>query len=246
LKPQSPVITISTTPAPVVDGPPDWEVNFSLMAFAKFDPKITTEYFEVRESAKGGLGAFAIKDIEEGTVLLEELPLFKGDFGNIYDEYQKFTEKQTAEYLSLHAWKGSSRGDTETITCIFATNRYVFVCLFNHCTYSNCYFVSFRLTEFDDGIFLKCSRFNHSCHPYASCTYNYNEETDKLKISALRDISIGEEITISYSRDPSSLYENYGFHCDCFGCQQLPLPPPEATTNDLELNTGGSRVYIEW
>jgi hypothetical protein len=40
---------------PAVEDPPEWETNFSLSAFVKCDPKFTTEYFEVRDSAKGGL-----------------------------------------------------------------------------------------------------------------------------------------------------------------------------------------------
>jgi hypothetical protein len=51
--------------------PPEWETN-SLSAFVKCDPKFTTEYFEVRGSTKGGLGAFALKEITKGRILLKE------------------------------------------------------------------------------------------------------------------------------------------------------------------------------
>ncbi|EPE33933.1 SET [Glarea lozoyensis ATCC 20868] len=185
------------------DGPPAWEINYSISARPQFDPTFRTEYFEVRSSQNKGLGAFAMKNISKGTCIMEEPPLFRGNFDKVYHEYHKLTEEEADEYLSLHAWTGSSRRDTQKISCIFATNR-------------------FRMSEDEDGIFLKCSRFNHSCHPFATCTYEYDEETDRLRITALRDIKAGEEITISYTRDASSLYDNYGFNCDCPACKAQP------------------------
>ena len=73
------------------------------------------------------------------------------------------------------------------------------------------------------GIFLTCSRFNHACHPHATCTYTWDEQQKKLIMSTLRGIVSGEELTISYmgwSVDRRILKHNYGFNCDCPGCLQ--------------------------
>jgi hypothetical protein len=86
------------------------------------------------------------------------------------------------------------------------------------------------------GIFLKSSRFNHACHPYATCTYAFNNETNRLVTSAIQDIEAGQEITISYCGygDPSSLPENYGFYCDCPKC-----PSPEEAAARAKFFSGG-------
>ncbi|KAK2785807.1 hypothetical protein FQN52_008222 [Onygenales sp. PD_12] len=77
------------------------------------------------------------------------------------------------------------------------------------------------------GIYATISRINHSCIPnsYASS----EEETQSTSIYAVRDIEVGEEITISYSADEtfdtrqSILKASFGFECDCKICT-LPLP----------------------
>ena len=46
---------------------------------------------------------------------------------------------------------------------------------------------------------------------------------ERMKISTLRDIVAGEELTISYmgwSVDRNLLQQNYGFQCDCPGCME--------------------------
>ena len=71
------------------------------------------------------------------------------------------------------------------------------------------------------GIFLNSSRFNHACHPYSTCTYQWDKHQDRLVVTTLMDVAEGEELTISYigwSNNTSRLYENYGFWCDCQGC----------------------------
>jgi hypothetical protein len=58
------------------------------------------------------------------------------------------------------------------------------------------------------------------------------------------DINEGDEITVSYSRDPESLYENYGFHCDCPGCPDV--WPEVGEENDLSLISGVGPFYITY
>lgn len=88
---------------------------------------------------------------------------------------------------------------------------------------------SFEIRGGEGGIFLKCSRFNHACHPWANCTYRVIERK-YLKVSALCDIAKGQELTISYTNNPDKLPAYYGFYCDCAGC---PLPPVACKSNML-------------
>ncbi|KAG9238044.1 hypothetical protein BJ875DRAFT_361009, partial [Amylocarpus encephaloides] len=116
----------------------------------------------------------------------------------LYEAYHSFTEEQAAAYLSLHPWAGYPGYDKSKVKCIFAANRFS--------------------TGPNSGVFLKSSRYNHACHPFATCTYRFDITSNTLSTIVLNDIAIGQEITISYSPDPKSLYSNYGFYCDCPGC----------------------------
>lgn len=86
------------------------------------------------------------------------------------------------------------------------------------------------MTDSKSGIFPKSSRFNHACHPYATCTYTYSKEQGRLIVTTLRDIEVGEEITISYCGrgSPNNLMANYGFYCDCLGCPTPKVAAREA------------------
>lgn len=46
------------------------------------------------------------------------------------------------------------------------------------------------------GLFLTCSRFNHSCN--ANAAYSWDERNDLENIIALKDIDVGDEITVNY------------------------------------------------
>lgn len=47
-------------------------------------------------------------------------------------------------------------------------------------------------------ISLPVSRLNHDCRPNAA--YHFNTDTGKMEVRAVRDITAGEEITVSYIR----------------------------------------------
>ncbi|KAE8449536.1 hypothetical protein EG329_008145 [Mollisiaceae sp. DMI_Dod_QoI] len=161
----------------------------------KSDPLFVTEFFEVRRSLKGGYGAFATRDIEVGTVIMTEKPLLRANLSTFFHEHEKLSTEQKADYQSLYACPGLSE---DRRFSIFMTNRFE---LLGSC-----------------GIFIKSSRFNHACHPHRSCSYRWNEELGCLVTTAINPIKKGEEITIRYNPNPSTLYGNYGFDCDCPSC----------------------------
>ena len=94
-------------------------------------------------------------------------------------------------------------------------------------------FVRFEVSRREGGIFLKCSRFNHACHPWANCTYRA-VEGKRLKVTTLFNIAKGQELTISYTNIPEKLPGFYGFYCDCPAC-----PSPEMAAERANLLRGG-------
>lgn len=83
-------------------------------------PLFTTEYFVVKPSEKKGFGAFAIRDITKGTVIIAEKPLFLGEITQIYCAFEEMTKEQQTQYLSLYGFPGV---DLNRILRIYKTNR---------------------------------------------------------------------------------------------------------------------------
>lgn len=73
-------------------------------------------------------------------------------------------------------------------------------------------------------IFEKESRINHSCAPNAQ--YDWWIKARVHEIMSVKDISAGEEITVSYlgydrpdyAVRQARLKESYGFYCNCWAC----------------------------
>ncbi|CAG8959131.1 hypothetical protein HYFRA_00012994 [Hymenoscyphus fraxineus] len=165
------------------------------------DPRFSTKYFEVREAKGAGLGAFAIKDIKKGEVVMTEKPLFLATDATFWEKYQGLTGEQRDTYRSLHAWSKAGVTWENIAQSIFWTNRFR--------TYSE---------PGETGIFVKSSRFNHQCHPHANCSYFFYKDKNLLVFTVLKDIREGEEITISYSDKPQDFPYQYGFTCNCPRC----------------------------
>ncbi|TGO66687.1 hypothetical protein BOTNAR_0056g00260 [Botryotinia narcissicola] len=159
-------------------------------------PLFENEFYEVRTSPKGGLGCFAKADIESGTMIHSEEPLFLSSMVQIYYNFEQLTAEKQAAYLKLHYWHGLA---AHKVLAIFQTNR-------------------FHVPGGKSGIFLNSSRFNHACPGFCNCTYGFRKEINEMVFTTLSDITKGQEITISYANVPTNLYQNYGFFCDCPGC----------------------------
>ncbi|KAI6084436.1 hypothetical protein F4821DRAFT_261956 [Hypoxylon rubiginosum] len=71
------------------------------------------------------------------------------------------------------------------------------------------------------GVFLTHPRINHSCVP--NTTWNVDDVSKTIKVTAIRDIAVGEEITISYIERPSHTrkadLELYSLKCLCKTCE---------------------------
>ncbi|TAQ91160.1 hypothetical protein B7494_g520 [Chlorociboria aeruginascens] len=166
-----------------------------------------TDLFEVRASPKGGLGVFALKDIEAGTVVHSEKPLFRADFIDVFYEHDKLSDAQKRVFKSLHCHRALHEIRT---VAIYQTNR-------------------FGLVGGKPGVFVVASRFNHACVGFCTCSYKWSAANNELSFKANVDIKSGQELTIAYTNNPKCLLDNYGFHCDCEGCG----PPPPVKTGRL-------------
>ena len=76
---------------------------------------------------------------------------------------------------------------------------------------------------FDNGVFLKMSRFNHSC--VANAEYFWNEKENVREIRSISNIAEGEEITIRYigtevldTNERRKKLAYYLFNCKCPAC----------------------------
>jgi len=81
--------------------------------------------------------------------------------------------------------------------------------------------------SFQNGVFLKIARFNHSCCPNAE--FSWVQKIGRREVRAVSRITKGEEILFCYSRlgdefrsraRRAYLQELYHFTCDCIACDQ--------------------------
>ena len=79
-------------------------------------------------------------------------------------------------------------------------------------------------SEFQQAVFPRISRINHSCVPNAQG--NFHDELGRFNIHATRDIETGEELTLNYLQElgagremrQEKLLGGYGFECECPAC----------------------------
>lgn len=80
--------------------------------------------FSIRPSPKGGMGAFALSDIAESTVIMKELALFLATDGkgHLAEELEKLSAEERTEFSKLACYELLDR---DRDIAIFKTNRYV-------------------------------------------------------------------------------------------------------------------------
>lgn len=81
-------------------------------------------HFSIRPSPKGGMGAFALSDIPESTVIMKELALFLATDGKgqLAEELGKLSAEERTEFGKLACYELLDR---DRDIAIFKTNRYV-------------------------------------------------------------------------------------------------------------------------
>ncbi|XP_075396709.1 histone-lysine N-methyltransferase SMYD3 isoform X1 [Tenrec ecaudatus] len=97
-----------------------------------------------------------------------------------------------------------------------------------------------EMQEVGVGLYPSISLLNHSCDPNCSIAFN----GPHLLLHAVRDIEMGEELTICYldmlmttEERQKQLRDQYCFECDCFRCQ--------TQDKDADMLTGDEEVWKE-
>ena len=205
-----------------VNGP-----NFPSTTGAPADGALPISYgYVVAEAGEKGLGAFAIQDFHRGDLILTDPPLFLVDepnhsrivtLRNIMIAVQKLSHAEKRAFVSLkNAHSGSKLVDNPIIGIY----------------YTNAFEAGNR-----SAICVAASRFNHSCLPNAR--YSWHAASGRMRIYALREIAIGEEIFVSYlsgrrvygscHKDRQKELKRYIFTCACIACS---LPSLEQAASD--------------
>ena len=144
-----------------------------------------------------GLGIQASTDIPRGTPLLTEEALFsKRGTAVVPDEWA-----QHPAFLALFCPASPATPEKR-----FDANN-------------------FQMNGTEKGIFLKASRFNHSCRPNAY--FAWNPRSQRITINAILDIQNGDEICLNYiprfsARARSKRHRklrHYEFDCQCPACE---------------------------
>ena len=87
---------------------------------------------------------------------------------------------------------------------------------------------SFETDENTEGVFLRASRFNHSCAPNAHV--QWNAKLQRLTIHAIENIPANTEILVNYrvqysfmktTHRRTELRKHYKFKCTCTACQPI-------------------------
>jgi hypothetical protein len=175
----------------------------------------------VRQTASKGLGVFAARDLPRGTKIIIEEPLvsvpvpemvpgqgFKilDMISSLEDAYEALSPKQQKAFINLHDFKLPGEENQNPLLTIFRSNAY-------------------NTGDSNVGLFPKIARINHSCRPNSGNWWS--DKAGHRVIYAARDISKDEEITVSYipllkkAKDRQQRLSQYGFLCDCPGCQSL-------------------------
>ncbi|KAK2017175.1 SET domain-containing protein [Colletotrichum eremochloae] len=170
------------------------------------------EFFEIRRSPTAGWGAFAIKKLRRGDQILVEKALYHAKHENVTCSVQALPEKERAVANDMFAHYSR---DGETLEeAIWSTNSFVSRLPIK----SDARGVTGLRPGYVAGLFPVAGRFNHSCFP--KVRFRFRPEHDAL-VFTVRDwvVEAGDELTISYGKDPSVLYYKYGFGCQCGHCR---------------------------
>ena len=154
-------------------------------------------------TARGrGEGLRAVRDIKRGTPILSEEALFSKVVGALINQ-------NDAAHPEFQALACPSKLPTDL-------KRFE----------ANSFQMGKTSTGQDrDGIFVRASRFNHSCIPNAY--FAWNENSEHLTVHAIIDISSGDEILIDYCPRESFKKKDsrqrerrhYDFKCACPACR---------------------------
>ena len=220
--------------------------------------------YEVTEIEGEGLGCVATKDIRKGSLILNENPqIFENTeekswsskwIKSLLKSFNKMSKNDQLEYMTLsnkyinlqyskifediRNYKEVIDKDLEDLTLeiykIEQDSEKAKTILKICCIYSS--------NNFENGLKIKTSRFNHSCQPNADSIQMLNNQ---YQVRAIGNIKAGEEINIDYNEDKFSGFRNrkhrqmsicskWFFECSCDLCN-----------NDVDIDANAYETQIQ-
>src|SRR5882757_9877490 len=202
--------------------------------------------YEIRTAGLKGLGVFSKAFLPRGTRIFSEAPLLAirsgQNAGDIYSasRFLSPVDKGRLLGLSTHVtkelkimrWSQAAWYTlTNTVSEIFGRKGKGVIGWPNpkeHVTvldiFRNNAFNLGPSSSFQQAVFPRISRINHSCVPNAQG--NFHDEMGRFNVHATRDIEGGEEVTLNYLQELGTaresrqerLWGGYGFACECPAC----------------------------
>lgn len=175
-----------------------------------------------------GIGTYARKPIPKGTVIIKERPhnittITRDDPNYVFTLIKQLLQHNRTEFISLVPMQLDN----------VPTYKYEDIQTMHqkhlpHLTQDDAllYYTKYRRNAFrfgdNPGILFYATRLNHSCNPNVS----YVKDDDHMVFTTTRDLAANDEIFDSYintnmsTQDrKSTLYNRYGFHCNCEKCK---------------------------
>ncbi|KAK6087442.1 SET domain-containing protein 5 [Seiridium cupressi] len=181
---------------------------------------VTSSSWEVRPSPGKGLGVFATRLIKAGDRIMVEEPLFtitppefvpgrgyelSAMASSVDTAVSSLSPSQRTDFDACHAHHLPGEDENDRNMVIFRSNAYT-------------------LTDGTIAMFPRIARINHSCRPNAANIWS--EASNSRVIWAARDITPGEEVTVTYapllktSNERQRRLAQYGFRCSCEACRE--------------------------
>ncbi|KAK7464709.1 hypothetical protein VKT23_005915 [Stygiomarasmius scandens] len=192
--------------------------------------------FEVRDLPGKGKGMVAVRDIEQGELIIRERPLFVvppqisvSPTALVAQNLARLAPSQRSAFFNLsyvnlpphvNPDSGLDKDLNEVALAIFQTNA---------------------VSAGDGvGIFPRMARLNHGCSRAFNSVYSYREKEGELVVHALKGVKKDEELLTTYmntkqprARRRDYLSHQYGFECTCSVCS---LPKLESQASDGRLS----------
>jgi hypothetical protein len=93
------------------------------------------------------------------------------------------------------------------------------------------------------GFFSQLARFNHACSP--NCEVVYPSDGLPVEVRAIREIAVGEALTVAYAATPELVRLYFGFWCTCPGCVR-PIAQATAPHTGDSVTSRTAGIIMSW
>ena len=200
--------------------------------------------FEIRPSLNKGLGVFAIRPIPRASIIMRDRIVLRYDrreeLQQIYHRVERLPRPILEEVLKLVAVRDVGRSMAVGHYLLSKGVRQDVIPRIMHLVdilKTNTFATHVEGSQLPAALCLTASRINHSCVP--NTDHFHGDKSNWMSFVANRDITEGEEITISYiehleqrTERRRKLLRNWAIDCQCPGCD---LNHPDTHAHEYRL-----------